>query len=619
MSQSSDQSEKINHQIERHVNLNNNDKESLVSADSIDLSEITISQQDEKASKRNRIIQSTISTSFSTNNPVYLEFHGINYFVPINNETSNSARSNRDRWLPFLKSFQTRASQSDEEIGESGQNQILHNVHGCAKPGEILAIMGPSGCGKTTLLNILGDRVSKRGISGTINMNGRRPTKETKRFVAYCAQDDIFFPQLTVRETLSFTARLRLPRDMPKREKLRQVENTIQLLNLSKCADTKIGDSWSRGISGGERKRASIGSELLTDPSVILLDEPTSGLDSSFALELIKILKEFAIQQHKTIIMVIHQPSSQVFELFDKLLLMADGHVVYFGERANVVNYLNDQKCKCHPNFNPADYIMELLNDPTSKQKLIQAYARHVKPDPTGEQLVKKHSNLSRDVSSLPALDDSIISSSPLKMKHLWEATFLQQVIILTERSFRQRSKVILSKLDLLQTLSLVLFGCIIWFQLPYKESSIQDRYGSIFFTSVYWSFYPMMFTISSFPLDLTILNKERQSRSYRLLSYFFSKQVAELPLSIVHPAIFVIVVYWVSGLVADGERFIAYLLVVLLTTLTAQSFGYLIGATLLNVQKALSVASVFMLSTMLLAGFYVRNLVSELSWLKYL
>ena len=173
---------------------------------------------------------------------------------------------------------------------------------------------------------------------------------------------------------------------MSRRDKLKQVEDTMQLLNLSKCGNTIIGDNRVRGVSGGERKRVNIASELLTDPSVILLDEPTSGLgkqsddfrlltigllnkvihfndlflfilDSSMALELTKILKEFAVKQRKTIIMVIHQPSSQVFESFDKLLLMADGQMIYFGERADVVDYFADQGFKCHANFNPADYI----------------------------------------------------------------------------------------------------------------------------------------------------------------------------------------------------------------------------------------------------------------------
>ncbi|CAG8803796.1 8845_t:CDS:2, partial [Gigaspora rosea] len=169
-------------------------------------------------------------------------------------------------------------------------------------------------------------RLSTKDVEGTIKMNGYQSTKNLKRFIAYCTQEDIFFPHLTVRETLTYTSRLRLPREIPISAKLEQVENIIQALNLSKCSNTKIGDIKVRGISGGEKKRVSIANELLTDPSIILLDEPTSGLDSSLALELVQTLKEFAVKQKKTIIMVIHQPSSQVFELFDRLLVMADGH-----------------------------------------------------------------------------------------------------------------------------------------------------------------------------------------------------------------------------------------------------------------------------------------------------
>ncbi|CAG8479463.1 7736_t:CDS:10 [Diversispora eburnea] len=554
---------------------------------------------DEISKRRNKIIQSSVSTSSSKKNPVWLEFHGVNYSI-LKKKQSNS----ESWWNKFTNLFSRKDKQLDVEIGKIDNKkfiQIIQNIHGCANPGEILAIMGPSGCGKTTLLNILGNRVGKQGVSGTINLNGNRIIKETKRFVAYCSQNDIFFPQLTVRETLSFTARLRLPREMSRSEKLKQVENTIQLLNLSKCADTKIGDNRVRGVSGGEKKRVSIACELLTDPN------------SSLALELGNILKGFAKEQHKTIVMVIHQPSSQVFELFDKLLLMADGHVVYYGERADLVDYLTTQGYKCHPNFNPADYILELLNDPKSKQKLIQAYMRHLESDITGEKVVHKYSNRIRDIPSIILTDetDDIIQSGPLKIKHKWEATFLQQFIILTERSFKQRSKVILSKLDLIQTFSLAFFCCLVWFQLPYDEKDIVDRYGSIFFTCTFWSFHPMINTITSFPLDLEVLKKERQSRSYRLLAYFLSKQSAELILAIIHPIFYVTIVYWVSGLIPNGS--------IIVSSLIAQSFGYLFGAAFLNVQKALIIATVFMLTTMLLGGFYVQSLPEGLSWMKYL
>ncbi|PKC59843.1 hypothetical protein RhiirA1_31738 [Rhizophagus irregularis] len=480
---------------------------------------------------------------------------------------------------------------------------------------QILAIMGPSGCGKTTLLNLLGDRVGSKGVQGTVTLNGHKPTKKSKRFVAYCTQDDIFFPQLTVKETLSYTARLRLPREMSRRDKLKQVDNTMSLLNLSKCANTIIGDHRTRGVSGGERKRTNIASELLTDPSVILLDEPTSGLDSSLALELTKILKEFAVKQKKTIIMVIHQPSSQVFESFDKLMLMADGHMVYFGERAGVVDYLADQGYKCHPNFNPADYILELLNDNTIKQKLINGYAHSIRDDPTGKQAIEKYSRRSRTDNQL----SNTILNAPVTSTRRWEATFLQQVSILTQRTFKQSRSVILSRVDIFQTIALAIICLIVWLQIPFAETNIADRVGSIFFCGVFWSFHPMIGAVSSFPLDLVMLSKERQSRSYRLLSYYLSKQIAELPLVMFNPALFTIPVYWAANLLPDFGRFVAYLIVILLGTVTSQSFGYFFGATLLNVQKSISVSMVFMLASMLLGGFYIKHLPMGLSWLKYL
>ncbi|POG59887.1 putative ATP-dependent permease ADP1 [Rhizophagus irregularis DAOM 181602=DAOM 197198] len=505
---------------------------------------------------------------------------------------------------------------SDSKL-ESGKHvrTLIENIHGCANPGEILAIMGPSGCGKTTLLNLLGDRVGSKGVQGTVTLNGHKPTKKSKRFVAYCTQDDIFFPQLTVKETLSYTARLRLPREMSRRDKLKQVDNTMSLLNLSKCANTIIGDHRTRGVSGGERKRTNIASELLTDPSVILLDEPTSGLDSSLALELTKILKEFAVKQKKTIIMVIHQPSSQVFESFDKLMLMADGHMVYFGERAGVVDYLADQGYKCHPNFNPADYILELLNDNTIKQKLINGYAHSIRDDPTGKQAIEKYSRRSRTDNQL----SNTILNAPVTSTRRWEATFLQQVSILTQRTFKQSRSVILSRVDIFQTIALAIICLIVWLQIPFAETNIADRVGSIFFCGVFWSFHPMIGAVSSFPLDLVMLSKERQSRSYRLLSYYLSKQIAELPLVMFNPALFTIPVYWAANLLPDFGRFVAYLIVILLGTVTSQSFGYFFGATLLNVQKSISVSMVFMLASMLLGGFYIKHLPMGLSWLKYL
>ncbi|GBC06325.1 hypothetical protein RclHR1_06770008 [Rhizophagus clarus] len=563
-----------------------------------DINDLTA--QLERSANRAELIQSTEKGSTSAKNPVYVEWYGINYSISTEHK----------------ESWSNKFENSGSKLG-SGKNlrTIIENVHGCANPGEVLAIMGPSGCGKTTLLNLLGDRVGSKGVQGTLTLNGHKPTKISKKFIAYCTQDDMFFPQLTVKETLSFTARLRLPREMSRHDKLKQVENTMTLLNLTKCANTTVGDQRTRGISGGERKRTNIASELLTNPSVILLDEPTTGLDSTLALELAKILKEFAVKQKKTIIMVIHQPSTQVFDSFDKLMLMADGQMVYFGERADVVDYLADQGFKCHPNFNPSDYIMELLNDNTIKQKLINAYAHKVRDDPTGKQVIEKHSRRSHTDNQL----DNIILNAPVTTGRRWEATFLQQISVLTERTFKQSRKVILSRINVYYIIALTVISLIVWFRIPFAESNINDRIGNIYFNSLFWSFYPMIGAISTFPLDLIMLSKERQSRSYRLLSYYLSKQIAELPLVILSPMVYSIPVYWVSNLLPDFGRFVAYLVVILIGTLTSQSFGYFFGATLSNVQKSMAICVVFLFAFILLSGYFVKHLPTGITWMKYL
>ncbi|MEW5296891.1 MAG: hypothetical protein WDW36_000138 [Sanguina aurantia] len=240
------------------------------------------------------------------------------------------------------------------------ERQVLFDVSGAVQPGEVLALMGPSGSGKTSLLAVMGGRSTARS-SGSITFNGEPPNKAIKRKMGFVAQDDLLFAELTVFETLYFAAMLRLPSTLPKAEKVARVELVINVLGLSKCRDTIIGGGGMRGVSGGERKRVSVGHELLTNPSVIFLDECTSGLDSTNALKLMQTLSTLAAGG-RTIVTSIHQPSGRLYLEMDKLLLLAEGRTMFFGDATAAAGWFEVHRQPCPHGVNIADHILDCAN-----------------------------------------------------------------------------------------------------------------------------------------------------------------------------------------------------------------------------------------------------------------
>lgn len=237
---------------------------------------------------------------------------------------------------------------------------ILKGVTGAVLPGEMLAMLGPSGSGKTTLITALGGRLGGK-LSGAITYNGKPFSNAMKRNVGFVTQDDVLYPHLTVTETLVFTALLRLPDSLTREEKESHAKAVMAQLGLNKCKDSIIGGQFVRGVSGGERKRVSIGQEMLINPSLLLLDEPTSGLDSTTAQRIVAMLSELA-QGGRTVAMTIHQPSSRLFYMFHKVLLLSDGNPVYFGGGSDAMAYFESVGHSPAVPMNPADFLLDLAN-----------------------------------------------------------------------------------------------------------------------------------------------------------------------------------------------------------------------------------------------------------------
>ncbi|KAF6155279.1 hypothetical protein GIB67_019805 [Kingdonia uniflora] len=247
-------------------------------------------------------------------------------------------------------------------FGNKGPTKrLLEGLNGFAEPGRIMAIMGPSGSGKSTLLDSLAGRLSENVImTGNILVNGKKRGMNYGA-VAYVTQEDTLLGTLTVRETVTYSAYLRLPPNMNKEEINRVVEGTIEEMGLEDCADRMIGNWHRRGISGGEKKRLSIALEILTCPRVLFLDEPTSGLDSAAAFFVIQTLRNLA-RNGRTVVSSIHQPSSEVFTLFDDLFLLSGGKSVYFGDAKMAVEFFAEAGFPCPSRRNPSDHFLRCIN-----------------------------------------------------------------------------------------------------------------------------------------------------------------------------------------------------------------------------------------------------------------
>lgn len=245
---------------------------------------------------------------------------------------------------------------SDKSI----EKQILKGVTGKVMPGELLAMLGPSGSGKTTLLTALGGRLGGK-LGGTITYNGKSFSSIMKRNTGFVTQDDVLYPHLTVTETLVFTALLRLPRSLTSQEKVMHAESVINQLGLTRCKSSIIGGPLLRGVSGGERKRVSIGQEMLINPSLLFLDEPTSGLDSTTAQRIVSTLWDLA-RGGRTVVMTIHQPSSRLFYMFHKVLLLSEGNPLFFGKGSEVMDYFNRIGFSPSVAMNPSDFLLDLAN-----------------------------------------------------------------------------------------------------------------------------------------------------------------------------------------------------------------------------------------------------------------
>ena len=487
--------------------------------------------------------------------------------------------------------------------------RILSNSSGVVKSGEFLAIMGPSGAGKTTLLSYISGKPQKnlKIDSGEILLN-KIPIDKLfyKAMIGFVPQQDIILESLTPREAFRFTAQFTINKPPDIIEKL--VEQTLEELGLMGCADRKIGGGLIRGISGGEKKRASIGTELIFNPSVLFLDEPTTGLDSYTSLKLAELLKFLAKKKGRTIVATIHQPNSQIFSQFDKLLLLKNGTTIYMGDAIEAIDHF---RILGHPlplNYNPADHFLNVLSthDLKPKSTIIPI---------VGESLSKSfHQEID---------GERVEVEFDKPMPHYIAGSFyaftkLCHRVLLEDMRNPLMLKVKFSKLFISTFMICVLFyriddcsDCTLMKLADFESSSnknLRTKISMIFVLISNFYAEANASMLLSFQGQKYVFYREYSEARYGVIPYYLSYNIVLFPIECIWNVCFVLIVYWTTNMTNHFKNFFVQMALGILMGMCGTSFGMLCSILAPGLELAAVISPLFLIPFNLTAGFLVTN-----------
>ncbi|XP_021714210.1 ABC transporter G family member 11-like isoform X2 [Chenopodium quinoa] len=463
--------------------------------------------------------------------------------------------------------------------GDGGRQPILESVSGYAQPGQVLAVMGPSGCGKSTLLDALAGRLgSNTRQTGEILINGR---KQTLAFgtSAYVTQDDTLMTTLTVKEAVYYSAQLQLPDSMTKSEKIERANDAIRDMGLQGCVNTRIG-GWSvKGLSGGQKRRVSICIEILTRPRLLFLDEPTSGLDSAASYHVMSRIIKLAKQDQRTVIASIHQPSSEVFELFHNLCLLSSGKVVYFGSASAANEFFALSGFPCPTMRNPSDHYLRTINKDFETADIEQGLNGKQSTEEVINTLVNsyKTSQTYQEVQQhISMICQQEGSSTESKRKH---ASFITQSIVLTKRSFVNMYRD-LGYYWLRLGIYIALCLCVgtIFYDIGLSYGSIQARGAMLMFVAAFLTF----MAIGGFPSfveDMKIFERERLNGHYSVAAYTVGNTISSIPYLIIISLIPGAMAYYLVHLQRGFGHFVYFALVLFMCMMLVESLMMIVAS----------------------------------------
>jgi len=503
---------------------------------------------------------------------------------------------------------------------KAGPKVLLNDVCGVVKPGTVLAIMGPSGAGKTTLLDVLAGRATRGNLGGRITLNGstfdtRQGRKSFRRITGYVMQDDSLIGALTVFECLDYVAQLKLP-GLTKEQRRHKVDTVIQQLDIWKIRESIIGTQFRRGISGGERRRVAIGVELITSPSVLFLDEPTSGLDGASAYTVMKTIIDLG-KTGCTVLCTIHQPRSNIFSLFDQLLLLTSGRVAYMGPAQFAMGYFENLGCQMNFASNPADWMLDLITSTTIEEDEGGTQPQAVQSDidfPAAYESSATFAQVKEELATYQPSEEEKRTMERLAELDKYATGYVRQAVILFFRNSLSniRNPSIIWVRLFQSILMACLVGSIFW-QVPDTTDGIQGRMSALFFTTSFL----VMSSFASLPIlieERGRFNREIQSNTYSTWAYFSAVFSSMLPFLILFAVAYGSVVYWLVGLQAQLDKFCFFLIAATVLALVGDAMVKAIGALVPTFSIAAALTSICLTFFMFFSGFFIKP--SSLPWI---
>ncbi|KAL4861518.1 hypothetical protein BDV12DRAFT_203929 [Aspergillus spectabilis] len=488
---------------------------------------------------------------------------------------------------------------------------LIEDISGNVNQGELVALMGPSGCGKTTLLNVLARRAASSGAesSGQCYVNGGEVDNATfGRITSYVEQEDALIGSLTVQETLKFAADLSLPGFVSRSERDERINTLLESFGIQNQASALVGTPIRKGISGGQKRRVSVASQLITCPKILFLDEPTSGLDSTASYEVISYIRKLARTNKLIVIASIHQPSTAAFQLFDKLLLLSEGKTCYYGTVRDVPSYFGGIGYPVPTQTNPAEFILDIVSsdfvtDKASVQdevgKIQLAWAQSPESDRVRQESAELFEKGSKKVivneGSRPGLFGITIS-------------LLHRLFI---KSYRD---VVAYGIRIAMYMGLAIMMGTVWLRLKTEQEYIQPFINAIFFGSAFMSFMAVAY-VPAFLEDRATFTKERANGLYGALPFTIANFIIGLPFLFLISILFSIVSYWLSNFRPTAPAFFTWVMWLFLDLVAAESLVVFVTSIFPNFVIALALVAFANGLWMSVGGFLVSPNILNPFW----